>query len=378
MGKMKGGAGLSYTSLTAQLRMLRAKPHSVRYTHDFSRPEYQSGDSLRSLAEKRGLYIGTIAQEDDTYKQYLPGQFDSLTCGNAMKWGWLSREGRLGEYDYARADAIVDYAVAQGCRMRGHTLVWGRNPPHSYPGEVDRILQASATPKEDLRSILRAHVTEVVGHFKGRVRQWDVVNEPFSVYDKRFADYTFYQVLGKEYIFNAFRYAKEADSSLSLVLNEQFFFYRDARAKAFLALVREMKERDIPLDTVGLQHHVMFVEQDIDDFRWFIGQLDALGLKFEITELDIRQKIFQKAPDMALAQAEAYYAILCECVNAPHCTGVTLWGTDDGNSWYDHMAPFAMRCFQPNAPLLFDAAGRKKPAYYAVQYALRQHREEIR
>ncbi len=46
------------------------------------------------------------------------------------------------------------------------------------------------------------------------------------------------------------------------------------------------------------------------------------------------------------------------------CTGITVWGIDDGNTWLDSYPPTAPDA--PNRPLLFDAALAQKPAYEGV------------
>jgi hypothetical protein len=67
-----------------------------------------------------------------------------------------------------------------------------------------------------------------------------------------------------------------------------------------------------------------------------------------ITELDITN-----------ANADAYGNVVNDCIAVPRCTGITVWGIRDNNSWRSG-----------ESPLLFDASGNKKPAYTNVLNAL--------
>ncbi len=369
MGKMKGGAGLNYQSIIAQLKMMLSKPHSNNYKHDFSSQQYISSDTLAQLANGK-IHIGTIMQEGewDSFASVVPQHFNSVTAANDMKWGHMCTN--IGEYDFSVADKMVDYAIANKCRVRGHTLLWGRVPGKSYPCQLDSIVANSLDPKGQLQSILEEHIERVVGHFRGRVHSWDVVNEPMQVFGSNIADYMFYNVLGEDYIANAFVKAHQVDPEACLTLNEQFFFYKDKRAKRFLQLVEYMVSKGVPIHCVGLQHHAMFAEQNLDDLRWFASQLESMGVAFELTEVDIRQGIFKKSANMALAQAESYYNLVSTCLQCSNFRGITLWGISDDKSWLNTLSPFNTKQFQPNNALLFDNCGYKKPAYYGVLQAL--------
>lgn len=375
MKKKSGISSFNYNSISSLLKLMIEKPHSNKYENDFSDDKYTSDKStLKQIAEKKHIYIGTIASnnfKESNFCKVTPKHFNSVTVENELKWGHMSSKNIVGEYDFSTADEIINYCKEHNCRIRGHVLVWGRVPGKSYPIEVDELIQKSNNPKETLKEILKEHIYTVLNHFHGSIDTWDVVNEPFEVFGHKLAPYSFYEILGKEYIKYAFKCAREADPYIKLYLNEQFFYYRDKRAKAFIELLKEMVYEGIPIDGVGLQHHVMFNEQSIEDFKWFIEEIKNLGLEFEITELDIREKIFKKAKKPALAQAESYYKIVKTSVDSGICKGITFWGIDDSYTWYDYIPPFNMKLYKPNNPLLFDEKLNKKPAYYGVLNAMK-------
>ena len=56
------------------------------------------------------------------------------------------------------------------------------------------------------------------------------------------------------------------------------------------------------------------------------------------------------------------------CLAVTACTGITVWGVDDSDTWLDSF--FLSASQAPNRPLLFDESGDPKPAYDAVVFAL--------
>src|SRR5690625_3811402 len=104
----------------------------------------------------------------DTYDRILGTEFNSISPGNALKWD--STEPIQGRFDFARADEHVDWGLANGQEVRGHTLVWH----NQLPNWVDSI------PDEALLDVMRHHITTEVDHFEGRLVHWDVVNEAFE------------------------------------------------------------------------------------------------------------------------------------------------------------------------------------------------------
>src|SRR4051812_27509951 len=95
-------------------------------------------------------------------------EFDSLTPENEMKWE--SIEPQPGHFNFDAGDRLVAFAAENGMRMRGHTLVW-----HSQLAFWAKGLKA-----DPLRAAMTRHIQGVVGHWKGKIAQWDVVNEALA------------------------------------------------------------------------------------------------------------------------------------------------------------------------------------------------------
>ena len=332
--------------------------------------EEDAAPTLSQAARKAGIQVGVAIGHDMTPDRIalVQQEFTSLTPENAMKWHSLSPAA--GVYDFSAADATVAVADAAGLRIRGHTLIWHRlNGPPSWLAEV---VATAPEPAATLRNLIEEHVATTVGRYAGRITQWDVVNEPLELAGTGFdADNIFYRTLGEEYLDIAFHSAHLADPSAQLFLNETFTEYLPAKFDALLALASDLLARGVPIHGVGLQAHLGLQPPDGVLLQQQIARLTALGLQVELTELDIPLGLFADQSDSLRAQGIAYGRVFAACMAVPGCSGITVWGLDDSNTWLDRFIMTAANA--PNRPLLFDEGLNPKPAYYLVRGLLEGH-----
>ncbi|NEA67026.1 1,4-beta-xylanase [Streptomyces sp. SID12488] len=303
---------------------------------------HAASGTLGAAAADSGRYFGTAVAAgklgNSTYSTILDREFNMITPENEMKWD--TTEPSRGNFNFGPADQIVSHATAHGQRMRGHTLVW-----HSQlPGWVSSIGDANT-----LRSVMNNHITTEMNHFKGKIYAWDVVNEAFADGGSgQHRSSVFQNVLGNGFIEEAFRTARAADPSAKLCYNDyNIENWTDAKTQGVYNMVRDFKARGVPIDCVGLQSH-FGAGGPPSSFQTTLSNFAALGVDVQITELDIAQ-----------ASATAYGNTVRACMNVARCTGITVWGIRDSDSWRTG-----------ENPLLFDNNGNKKPAYDAALSAL--------
>ncbi|MGW2701668.1 non-reducing end alpha-L-arabinofuranosidase family hydrolase [Streptomyces sp. NPDC001340] len=298
--------------------------------------------TLAGAAAGSGRYFGTAVAAgrlgDSAYSTVLDREFDMVTPENEMKWDTV--EPSRGNFRFGPADSVVSHAAAHGQRMRGHTLVW-----HSQlPGWVKSITDANT-----LRSVMKNHITTEMSHYKGKIYAWDVVNEAFADGGSgQHRSSVFQDVLGNGFIEEAFRTARAADPSAKLCYNDyNIENWTDAKTQGVYAMVKDFKSRGVPIDCVGFQSH-FGAGGPPASYQTTLSKFAALGVDVQITELDIAQ-----------ASPTAYAGAVQTCMNVARCTGITVWGIRDSDSWRTG-----------ENPLLFDAGGNKKPAYNAALTAL--------
>jgi endo-1,4-beta-xylanase len=311
---------------------------------------------LRTLATARGVGIGTAVNataltQEPAYAAKLGAEFSSVTPEDAMKWARV--EPAQGQFDWAAADAVVDFASQHGQAVRGHTLVWY----HSLPA----WLTNGTFTTDQLRALLQQHITAEVTRYAGRVGVWDVVNEAFNE-DGTLRHSIWLDRLGPGYIADAFRWAHAADPAAKLYLNDYGTEWTNPKSNALYAFVRDLRAQGVPVDGVGFQTHALLSSQ-LSGLTAVLARFGELGVDVAVTELDVRIPLPVDATKLA-AQAEVYRRAVAACLAAPRCVSVTTWGFTDAHSWVPAASPGY------GAADLLDEHLQAKPAYDAVHATL--------
>ncbi|WP_433291898.1 endo-1,4-beta-xylanase [Actinoplanes sp. CA-030573] len=310
-----------------------------------------AGDTgLRAAARGTGVKIGTAVNmdalaTDAPYAAAGAREFNTVTPENVMKWEVV--EPTQGHYDWTQADKLVDVARRNGQAVRGHTLVWHSQLP-SWINETD------FTPAQ-LRDLLRRHIFAEMGHFKGRIWAWDVVNEAFNE-DGTLRDTIWLRNLGPGYIADAFRWAHQADPSAILFLNDYNVEWIGPKSTAEYNLIKDLRRQGVPVQGFGMQGHLGIQYGLPGDVLENVRRFDALGVKTAFTEVDIRMIL----PDDQIktqAQAEGFGLLLRACLLVRHCISYTVWGFTDKYSW----VPGVFSGEGSATPMTEDY--QKKPAY---------------
>lgn len=224
-----------------------------------------------------------------------------------------------------------------------------------------------------LDQALNTFITTVVNKYKAKVRAWDVVNEPFSDNPVAIRNNTntaaatdvlvWSNYLGRDAFLKAFEYAKAADPTADLYINEYNLETNPAKLDSLIKLVQELKTKGAKVDGIGTQMHVGRTNINYAGIDAMFVKLAATGLKIRVSELDV--KILQGSaagkvltPQLAANQAQIYeYIVKSYIKNVPAAqrAGITVWGINDKNSWLYNTGN--------EQPLLYDNDYNKKAAY---------------
>lgn len=328
--------------------------------------------SLREYAKMNGKWIGTaistwkndLGNENLAETKEIGNQFNMLVAENEMKFDAL--EPGQGQFSYGGADKLVNFANRHDMLMRGHCLVWHSQLPEWVSSDGKK--NDKNWTRQEALNILERHITTVVKHFKGKVKEWDVVNECLDdnqttvrtnpeAYDLRLTVWT--RAIGEDFIDSAFVYAHRADPDALLYLNDYGVELQGkAKTSAFYNLAMRLKNSNIPIHGVGLQCHFSIGDVDSVKLEKTIQRFAEAGLKCIITELDMG--IPSTSEQNLLEQARNYRVITDIVLNNDNCPNLVVWGLKDNDSWRN-----------ASNPLLYTSGLGKKPAYYAVRSALR-------
>jgi endo-1,4-beta-xylanase len=320
-------------------------------------------DSLRALARSQHLRIGTAVDADafaadTTYRERIATEFSSITAENVMKWQLVEPE--RGRLDFAAADRLVQAAQRARQGVRGHTLLWHNQLPTWL---TDGVAAGTITPTQ-LREILRQHIIDEVRHFRGKIYQWDVVNEVIDD-NANLRDTIWLRNLGPGYIADAFRWAREADPHVKLYLNDYNVEGINPKSDAYFRLAQDLLRQRVPVDGFGAQGHfgVQFGFPTAADVASNLRRFERLGLETSITEVDVRM-IMPPDPVKLQAQAQGYSVLLQGCLLSLRCTSFTVWGYTDKYSWVPGFFT------GEGAANLLDEQFAAKPAYHELRAIL--------
>jgi endo-1,4-beta-xylanase len=294
-----------------------------------------------------------------------------------MKWETL--EPTRGQYDWGPAEEFMAFAKANRQKVRGHVLVWN----NQLPTWLTQGVTDGSIDKVELREILREHVTTVVQHFKGRIWQWDVVNEAVTdSWDSTGGAIGYKgfwaENLGAGYVADAFRWARAADPHALL-------FYNDYNIDAFgdrgpldktefvYRMVKDMRAQRVPIDGVGSQAHLSTRYGNYSPFQVqeMLDRFAGLGVATALTEVDVRNQLPENPTGDTLnpllqAQAWDYSVLMKGCLASRHCLSYTVWGFDDAHSWTNTW-DFGGGVGAEAMATIMDEGYQPKPAFRALQ-----------
>ena len=304
------------------------------------------GQSLRETAQGAGILIGTAVRpaqlSEVAYSSTLAREFNMVEPEDALKWEVVHPAPEV--FDFSQADQIVDFARRNDMKVRGHTLVWHRQNP--------KWLTEGNYTSGELAEILEKHIKAVVGHYRGKIFAWDVVNEAFDEShpgtlrstiwrDQPGIDATENAAASSaqqsySYIERYFRWAHETDSQALLFYNEAEAETMNPKSDAIYAMVRDFRQRGVPIDGVGFQMHIANLHADVASISANIRRFSALGVQVHITELDVALPVDPNGNarfEDLQRQADIYREIAGACLSHPGCTAIQTWGFTDKYSW---------------------------------------------
>lgn len=382
---------LNYTkqSLAKQMRIGFVAAGADYYIDDICFIEsngYSTSDQTKTArywADKLGKNIGTCLNNwtSSSLGSLAGNNFNMVVCENEMKFD--ATEPRRNQFSYNGGQTIVNTANSYGMKVRGHTLAWhGQNP--SWVSDAINAKQGAERRQEAI-NILKNHIYNVVGHWKGQIAEWDVVNECLEEnngravgagYSTRTWSVWYTGFGGEDYIDSAFVWAHQADPDAKLYINDYNIghwgggHYENGKTHAMYNLAKRLKDAGIPIDGVGMQTHTSVNGLQPEQIEETVKQFAAIGLNCIFTETDMpggevsgsgdNAKLVREISDAELVtQAEKYAKLVDISLRYDNCPTLVVWGVVDSNSWLD--------CSEGTKPLLFFADRTPHQAYIDVR-----------
>lgn len=324
---------------------------------------------LKELAERRGIQIGSFASlkylRERAYTDILSSQFEYAIVDGEPNWKFEDSTLRPSKdtFDFKNLDLVFDFADQNDMPVRVQHLLWGDDK-----WLPDWLKQGNYT-KPELMEIIHSHIATVGSRYKGKVREYTVVNEAFSRKLLTGGNKDWWgERLSEEYIDNAFRWAREADPNAILILNDFGNETEGEISNLMYNYIKAAKARGVPIDGLGMQMHIDAANAPSKDkVVANMKRFNELGVKIYITEFDVNMHDIQKDKDEEdQLQAKIYSDLLSACleVGAQKCPNFGFLGLIDRQSWYRGIG------LEDANPLLFNEDYSPKPAFFSIRSTL--------
>ena len=289
-----------------------AKVHVAMQRH-----AYQFGTAVNDYIWQNGVPRGrgdepapNIANRD-AFRAIIARDFNVIVPENSLKWP-TANSPRLGV-----TDDLIAWAAERGIATRGHNLIWAgwENMP--------AFMRENKDNPEFLRAKSLERVTSTVDKYRGRIGEWDVVNEMIS--QREMID-----ILGEDEVVKWYQAARATDPTVKTYLND-FGILSTLQAKRdiYFDLIKKLRAKGAPIDGVGLQGHFGPTMPGVDYVWQTVDKYAALGVDIKATEVDFS---LDQNNDEAL-QGDSLRDFMTIFFSHPKTDGIILWGFWANSQW---------------------------------------------
>jgi endo-1,4-beta-xylanase len=295
------------------------------------------------------------------YDVVLKNEFSSITAEYEMKMNPISIGS--GQYNWAAADKIVAYGNTNGINVHGHALVWHNAVP-------DWLKNYTGTDAAFALEV-KKYITDVVTHYAGKVKSWDVVNEAVDDSNGGMRSTIFLTRMGPNYVNDCFKWVREAataagDKNLLLFYNEYATPDNLPKQNKMYAIVDDLKASNL-IDGLGFQMHNTYLNPTKAQIEADINKAVSKGLKIHISEFDLQvnpaNDISTFTNERRLIQKDKYKEIvkIYNALPSVNKYAFTVWGFKDNESWIPYSTD--LNHVGNDWPLLFDSNFKIKSAH---------------
>ncbi|MBN1129266.1 MAG: endo-1,4-beta-xylanase [Chitinispirillaceae bacterium] len=326
-------------------------------------------ENLRRHADRSGMNVGVAVgsafyNNEQAYVDVLKREFNTVVCENEMKPNAM--QPSQNTFRFTTADRLVAFARENNMKIRGHTLVWHNQNPN--------WLASGSWTRQTLLAVMKKHIDSVVGYYKGKIYEWDVVNEAFDDGGAGTMRSSFWKnTIGEDYLDSAFVYAHRADPNALLYYNDYSTSTVNAKSTAIYNKIRTMLNNKIPIHGIGFQSHQMTSDNSAalyNNIKTNFDRFAALGLTIAITELDVRMQLPSDQTKLQ-AQAAVYRSFMQAALATPACKTFMIWGFTDKHSWI----PSTFSGY--GDALIYNTNYQPKPAYTALLDVLKSNQAGV-
>lgn len=363
---------------------------SVFYIDDFEvvyEPPIRIQYDIPSLKDVYADYFDIGAATEaylltKAHKELLFKHYNVLVAENSMKPE--SIQPNEGDFRWGNADALLELAKENGMKLRLHTALWhAQTAEWMFLDENNQPMAQETDPakreanKQLVLERLEKHIQAIVERYGDYIDSWDVVNEVIADGGGMRTNSPWWQIFGDDtFIREAFRLVRKYHPEGKLYIND-YGTHAPQKRDTLYQKVQEWLADGVPIDGVGHQTHIGYINPPVEQIIESIKMFGDLGLDNQITEMDVSiynddEEAFLDfsdiPPERYLAQAYRYKELFDALrkledneEGKDYISQVVFWGIADDLTWLHNRGTV-----RKNAPFVFDHRLQAKDAYWAI------------
>lgn len=331
---------------------------------------------------KAGTCMSAYMMSNKNCQKAILKHFNSITFENEMKPDAIIDQ----KESKAAGDIVVKFnkttlEMLEWCKennmsLRGHTLIWHSQTPAWIFNETFDY-SSPRVGREVMLARMESYIKQVfdllteLGYID-MFYAYDVVNEAWIDDGSMRPESLWLQTIGEDYLWHAFNFAnKYAPEHIDLYYND-FNEQIQEKPQALYNFVQTLKDENgnYLIDGIGFQAH-LYTEDSLEDYFATVELLGSLGLKINLTELDVSlgtwPEIKPATDENLRVQGQFYYNLINGLFKYAdegtiNMDALTFWGFNDKFSWRSDRNPLLFNSMYEPKYSFFGAAQIKELA----------------
>lgn len=257
---------------------------------------------------------------DVVYRKKVYELFNEVVLENDLKWPAFNPNPRTN------TTKTLDSLARHNIAVRGHNLVW---PSFTY--NLASLKTLSTNPVA-FRNEIERHIDQATLYAKGKVVDWDVLNEPYT-------NTEFQKILGDEVMADWFKRVRINDRKVKLYINDYSILSAGGmdinHQNGYFDIIKYIDSKGGKIEGIGMQGHFGSDLTPITKVYSILERFATLGKEIKITEHDI--DINQRA-----VQADYTRDFMTIVFSHPSVKSFLTWGFWAGQHWLPDGAYYAL------------------------------------
>jgi endo-1,4-beta-xylanase len=305
-----------------RIGQIRNGPADITVYNALGEPLEGAELHIEMVRHQFGFGTAVVANRIITNKVYrdtLFGLFNEVVFENDLKWPNFENTSTHGTISRA-----LDTLEAHQVPVRGHNVIW---PAYGY---MPDFIEDLGNDAEAVRHSIDEHIDEVTTFTRGRLNDWDVLNEPYSEHDVQ-------DMLGDEVMADWFKRTRRNDRGVKLYINDYSIISAGGRDKPhqdyLYNVIRYIDSLGGGIEGIGMQGHFSSELTSIERVYQILDRFAALDKEIKITEHDI--DVIQRG-----VQADYTRDFMTIVFSHPAVKSLLVWGFWAGAHWKGEAAFF--------------------------------------